>query len=336
MNSRPDFAAIEAFARVAETGTFRAAALALSAPVSTVSVQVRRLEQRLGARLLERTTRRVRLTEEGREYLEKVRAGLDAIAEAERALSSLRGEPRGRLRVAAPVELGQAVLGRVLGRYAKEQPGVAVEVELTSERVEPVRDGFDVVIQVEPSDTASLVARKLGAPSRRRLVASADYLARHGAPAHPRELPRHTCLVMGTRREAATWRFTRGGATLSIVHRHVTANSWGLLRDLAVAGCGIGCLPDYLAAPAISEGKVEEVLAAYVMPAEQMYAVYPRGRHVPARVSSFVAALRGFLEVWPGCLPKPPPRAGHTGRRDRGSAPPGAAHPDGAAGVEGT
>ncbi|UQA59851.1 LysR family transcriptional regulator [Polyangium aurulentum] len=308
MNSRPDFAAIEAFARVAETGSFRAAALALSAPVSTVSVQVRRLERRLGARLLERTTRRVRLTEEGREYLEKVHAGLDAIAEAERTVSSRGSEARGRLHVAAPVEFGQAVLGRVLGRYAKEHPGVAVDVELVSERVDPVRDGFDVVIEAEPCDSASLVARKLGAPSRRRLVASAEYLARHGVPAHPRELARHTCLVMGTRREAVTWRFTRGGTKLSIVHRHATANSWALLRDLTVAGCGICCLPDYLAAPAISDGKVEEVLAAYAMPAEQMYAVYPRSQHVPARLSTFVAVLRDFLEVWPGCLPKPPPR----------------------------
>ncbi|WP_437320760.1 LysR family transcriptional regulator [Sorangium sp. So ce385] len=308
MNNRPDFAAIEAFARVAEAGTFRAAALALSAPVSTVSVQVSRLERRLGARLFERTTRRVRLTEEGRAYLEQVRAGLDAIAEAERAVSSRSNEAQGRLRVAAPVEFGQAVLGRVLGRFAKEHPGVAVEVELTSERVEPVRDGFDLVIEADPCDSASLVARKLGAPSRRRLVASADYLALRGAPAHPRELARHACLVMGTRREAATWRFTRGSAKLSIVHRQATANSWALVRDLAVAGCGIGCLPDYLAAPAISEGKVEEVLAAYAMPAEQMYAVYARGRHVPARLSSFVAALRSFLEVWPGCLPRPAPR----------------------------
>lgn len=181
-----------------------------------------------------------------------------------------------------------------------------------------MRDGFDVVLEVEPCDSASLVARKLGAPSRRRLVASADYLARHGAPAHPRELARHTCLVMGTRREATTWRFTRGGTKLSIVHRHATANGWALLRDLAVAGGGICCLPDYLAAPAISEGKVEEVLAAYAMPAEQRYAVYPRGRHVPARLSSFVAALRDFLEVWPGCLPTPSPRAP---RRDPGPPP---------------
>jgi DNA-binding transcriptional LysR family regulator len=309
MNSRPDFAAIEAFARVAEAGSFRAAALALSAPVSTVSVQVSRLERRLGARLFERTTRRVRLTDEGREYLEKVRAGLEAISEAERVLASRSGQARGRLRVAAPVEFGQSVLAKVLGRYAQEHPDIAVEVELTAERVEPVRDGFDVVIQADPCDSASLVARKLGAPSRRRLVASADYLERHGAPAHPRDLAEHTCLVMGTRREATTWRFTRGAAELALVHRHATANSWALVRDLAVAGCGIGCLPDYLAAPAISEGKVVEVLAGYAMPTEQMYAVYPRGRHVPARVNGFVAALRAFLEVWPGCLPKPPRRA---------------------------
>jgi DNA-binding transcriptional LysR family regulator len=309
MNNRPDFAAIEAFARVAETGSFRAAALALAAPVSTVSVQVSRLEGRLGTRLLDRTTRRVRLTDEGRLYFEQVRSALDAVTEAERSVGARSGEARGRLRIAAPSGFGEGVLGRVLGRYAQEHPRVEVEIELGVGRVDPVRDGFDVVIQVDPAESSSLVARKLGAPTKYRLVASADYLARRVAPAHPRDLARHTCLVMGTRREATTWRFVRGAARLAIVHRHVTANSWALVRDLAVAGCGIARLPDYLAAPAISEGRVEPVLDNYCPSAEQLYAVYARSRHVPARLSCFVAALKQFLEVWPGCLPPPPPRA---------------------------
>jgi DNA-binding transcriptional LysR family regulator len=303
MNKRPDFAAIEAFTRVAEAGSFRAAALALAAPVSTVSVQVSRLEARLGVRLLERTTRRVSLTAEGRAYFEQVRAAFEVMAEAEHAFAGSSEQARGRLRIAAPVEFGQAVLGRVLAGYAQASPDVAIEVELGNVRVDPVRDGFDVVIQVDPAESSSLVARKLGAPSRHRLVASAAYLARHGAPEHPRELARHTCLVMGARGEATTWRFSRASP---VVHRHATANSLALLRDLAVAGCGIARLPDFLAAPAISRGEVEAVLDAHAPAAEQMYAVYPRGRHLPARVSGFVAALRSFLEVWPGCLPAPP------------------------------
>ncbi|HEY0133645.1 MAG TPA: LysR family transcriptional regulator [Nannocystis sp.] len=315
MNSRPDFAAIEAFARVAETGSFRAAALALAAPVSTVSVQVSRLEARLGVRLLERTTRRVSLTSEGRAYFEQVRAALDVMATAEHSVTGRSGEARGRLRIAAPVELGQAVLGRVLADYMQAHPDVALELELGNVHVDPIRDGFDVVLQTDPADSSSVVARKLGAPSRYRLVASAAYLARHGAPEHPRELARHTCLVMGTRGEATTWRFARAPA---IVHRHATANSWALLRDLAAAGHGIARLPNFLAAPAIARGEVEAVLDPFAPTAEQMYAVYSRGRHVPARVSAFVAALQSFLKVWPGCLSSP--RRPVEGRGARGAA----------------
>ncbi|MCY1060095.1 LysR family transcriptional regulator [Nannocystis sp. SCPEA4] len=309
MNSRPDFAAIEAFVRVAETGSFRAAALALAAPVSTVSVQVSRLEERLGTRLFERTTRRVRLTDEGERYFEQVRAGLDVVTEAERAVAERRGEARGRLRVAAPSGFGEGVLGRMLGPFTQEHPHVDVEIELAAGQLDPLRDGFDVVIQAEPAASASLVARKLGAPTKYRLVASREYLARRGTPAHPRDLAKHVCLVMGTRREATTWRFVRGASRPAIVHRHATANSWPLIRDLAAAGCGIARLPEYLAAPAISEGRVVPVLDDYCPAVEQMYAVYARGRHVPARLSSFVAALQRFLAVWPGCLPPPPPRA---------------------------
>ncbi|MFY0540672.1 LysR family transcriptional regulator [Nannocystis pusilla] len=306
MNSRPDFAAIEAFVRVAETGSFRAAALALAAPVSTVSVQVSRLEERLGTRLFERTTRRVRLTDEGQRYFEQVRTGLDVVTEAERTIAEARGEARGRLRIAAPSGFGEGVLGRVLGRFTQEHPHVDVEIELAAGQLDPLRDGFDVVIQSEPPASASLVARKLGAPAKYRMVASAEYLARRGTPAHPRELAKHVCLVMGTRREATTWRFSKGSARAAIVHRHATANSWPLIRDLAVSGCGIARLPEYMAAPAISEGRVVSVLEDYCPAVEQMYAVYARSRHVPARLSSFVGALQRFLSVWPGCLPKPP------------------------------
>ncbi|WAS96692.1 LysR family transcriptional regulator [Nannocystis punicea] len=308
MNSRPDFAAIEAFVRVAEAGSFRAAALALGAPVSTVSVQVSRLEERLGTRLFERTTRRVRLTDEGERYFEQVRAGLDVVTEAGRAIAERRGEAHGRLRIAATSGFGE-VLGRVLGPFTREHPHVDVEIELAAGQLDPLRDGFDVVIQAEPAASASLVARKLGAPTKYRLVASREYLARRGTPAHPRELAKHVCLVMGTRREATTWRFVRGSARPAVVHRHATANSWPLIRDLAVAGCGIARLPDYLAAPAVSEGRLVSVLDDYCPAVEQMYAVYARSRHVPARLSSFVAALQRFLAVWPGCLPPPPGRA---------------------------
>ncbi len=300
--NRPDFAAIDAFAKVAEAGSFRAAAALLASPVSTVSVQVRRLEARLGLKLVERTTRHVSLTDEGRLYFEGVRAALDAMAEAERAVAGRAGGPKGRLRVAAPFEFGQAVLGDALARYAKGHPGVELEIELTGEPRDPMRDGFDVVLTVDPPDSSSLVAKKLGSPTTFQLAASPGYLARHGAPTHPRDLSKHACLVMGSRHAPAAWRFARAGRSSVVVHRHATANSWALLRDLAVAGRGIVRLPNYLGAPAIARGELAPVLDAFTPPPEQMFAVYAKGAHVPERLSAFVSVLRAYLEVWPGCL----------------------------------
>ncbi|APR88549.1 Transcriptional regulator, LysR family protein [Minicystis rosea] len=312
MKNRPDFAAVEAFAKVAETGSFRAAALALAAPASTVSVQVSRLEERLGTKLFERTTRRVSLTEEGRLYFEQVRTAIEAMVEADRSVAGRTGEARGRVRVAAPVELGQAVLGAVIGRYTREHPEVEVAVELTSARVDPLRDGFDVALQLDPPASSSLVARKVGAPMKYWLLASPRYLAERGAPAHPRELAKHACLVMGTRQASTTWSFTRGSSRQSIVHRSATANSWLLLRDLAVAGRGIARLPDYLGTPAIADGTLRPVLDGFCPTPEQMFAVYPRSRYLPLRTSAFVLALKRHLDVWPGCL------AQNAGRRAEG------------------
>ncbi|MDF2695128.1 MAG: Transcriptional regulator, LysR family protein, partial [Labilithrix sp.] len=251
---RPDFSAVSAFAKVAETGNFRAAASALSSPVSTVSVQVRRLEERLGTKLVERTTRRVSLTEEGKIYFEQVRAALDAMAEAERSVSGRALAPRGRLRIGAPLELGQAVFGKVLGPFVEEHPEVELEIELRNDRVDPVRDGFDVVLQTDPPDSSSLVAKKVGTPTTYSLSASPAYLQKRGAPRHPRDLAHHACLVMGTRQSPTTWRFVRGSTRQSIVHRHVSANTWSIVRDLAVAGAGIARLPSYVGAPAIADG----------------------------------------------------------------------------------
>jgi DNA-binding transcriptional LysR family regulator len=313
--NRPDFAAIDAFAKVAEAGSFRAAAALLGSPVSTVSVQVRRLEERLGLKLIERTTRRLSLTDEGRIYFEQVRVALDAMNEAERALAGHAAAGKGRLRVSAPVEFGQAVLGSALARYAESHPDVELEIELTGDARDPVRDGFDVVLAAHPPDTSSLVAKKLGTPTTYQLLASAPYLARRGTPGHPRALSKHACLVMGSRHAPATWHFVRGLHRSAIVHRHVTANSWALLRDLAVAGRGIARLPNYLGAPAIAKGELVPVLEAFTPSPEQMFAVYASGAHVPARLTAFVAVLRGYLEVWPGCLSREAPRQSRRGGR---------------------
>lgn len=265
-----------------------------------MSVQVTRLEERLGTKLFVRTTRKVTLTDEGQRYFEQVLTAIEAMVDADRSIKGLAGEARGRLRIAAPFEFSQAVLGRVLARYREEFPEVQVEAELGEERRDPISDGFDVVLRTDPPERDSLVAKKLGKPTRYQILASPTYLTRHGTPKHPRELTAHTCLTMGTRSSPPTWRFAKGAA--AIVHRHATANSWLFIRDLAIAGFGIGRLPDFLGVPATVEGRLVPVLDAYCPPAEQLFAVYPRSTFVPLRTSAFVSTLQRFLEAWPGCL----------------------------------
>lgn len=300
--NKPDFAAAIAFAKVAEVGSFRVAAAALASPASTVSVQVRRLEERLGTTLLERTTRHVSLTADGRNYFEQIKSALDVMAEAERAVSGRASKAGGKIRLGVPVDFGHSAVGKVLGAFMLEHPNVQVETELTNERLDPVRDGFDVVIQTDPPDSASLIAKKLGTPRRHRTVASPAYLERAGTPRHPRDLFEHTCLVMGTRQSPATWRFTRAGSHDTIVHRQATANTWPFVRDLALAGCGVARLPDYLAMPEVANGTLLTLLESFAPPPEQMYAVYAKSRHVPMSVQALVTALKEFFDVWPGCL----------------------------------
>jgi DNA-binding transcriptional LysR family regulator len=312
----PDFVAVAAFVRVAEAGSFRAAAASLAAPPSTISVQVSRLEERLGVKLFDRSTRRVALTDEGRRYFDGVRAAVEAVAEADRTLTAPAARLRGTLRVAAPVELGRALLGTVLAKYAREAPEVECQVELADADVDPVRDGFDIVLRVDPSDTTTLVARKLGVPTRSRLFASPAYLAARGVPRHPRELAQHACLVVGTRGAATTWRFGGKASGFVLVHRRPVANDWRVVCDLTVQGCGIARLPDYLGLPEQAKGRLTPVLEAFAPPPEQLHAVYARARHVPPRVQRVVEVL--------GAHPSPPLLSLSSRARHHAVAPPGA------------
>jgi DNA-binding transcriptional LysR family regulator len=174
-----------------------------------------------------------------------------------------------------------------------------VAVELTEERLDPRRDPFDVVIQFDPEASTSLVAKKLGTPMRHRLLAAPAYLKERGTPAQPGDLARHMCIGMGTKRGPIRWEM---GHRRTMVYPQSTANSWAICRDLALAGCGIAKIPDYLGAEPLAEGSLVEVLADYSLPREQMHAVYARNRHAPARLRAFVDMLRSHLSEWPSCL----------------------------------
>jgi DNA-binding transcriptional LysR family regulator len=286
-----DLNAITIFLSIAEARTFRGAAKALGLPTSTVSAKLARLENELGVRLFERTTRVVRLTDAGRRYQELATPPVEALMEAKRALSDLRAAPSGLLRVTAPMELGQFILGPVLTSYLKQYPDVRVHVDLTSRRVNLIEEGFDVALRAGELRDSSLVSRALGAPHSFAICASRSYLARHGTPKHPRELARHPCLLMHDHQVPADWDFSDGPRRITVkVRGTVSVNSFTLLRDLAIAGLGIARLPHFEAASALAAGNLRAILRDYSL-AQAFHALYPSSRHLSPRVRAFLDVL---------------------------------------------
>jgi DNA-binding transcriptional LysR family regulator len=290
-----DLNAVVGFAKVVELESFRAAAAALGVPKSTLSRKIAELEDTLGVRLLERTTRRLRLTDAGQAYHQRVAPALDALREAERAVEAQNAKPSGALKLTMTVEGGQAVLAPILAEYLTLHPGVRVQVELTDRRVDLVEEGFDIAIRTGALPDSTLIAKRLSLVGSFRVYASPSYLARRGTPRHPRELGEHDCLVMSAQRTPLTWSFQHRGKPLPIkVRAHAEANSFAILQALAVAGHGIARLPDYLVSPrprSDDARELRELLSAFAPPPMPWHVVYPSSRHLSPKVRAFVELL---------------------------------------------
>lgn len=294
-----DLNAVSCFAKVVELTSFRAAAAALGMPKSTVSRRVAELEDSLGARLLERTTRRLRLTDAGRAYHQRITPALDALREAERAVEAQSAKPSGPLKLTMTVEGGQTLLGPVLAEYLRLCPEVELQVELMDRRVDLVEEGFDVAVRAGALPDSSLIARRLGYPGSLRLYASRSYLETRGAPRHPRDLAQHTCMVMTGQSAPLSWSFQQRGKPLSVkVRAHVGANSFTVLGELVAAGHGIARMPDYMAAELIETRGVCSVLDAFAPPPMPWHAVYPSSRNLSPKVRVLVEVLeRHFSQL---------------------------------------
>ncbi|MBX2797917.1 MAG: LysR family transcriptional regulator [Myxococcales bacterium] len=289
-----DLNAVSLFVQVAQLGSFRGASAALGVPVSTVSAKVARLEAHLGLRLLERTTRTVRLTEAGRGYLHEVAPALEALEAARRTLQDRTIVPSGLLRLTATMELGLCtdLLPDVLAAYRDRCPQVEVQVELTDRRVDLIEDGFDLAIRMGRLEDSSLVARRLGSTGPLRVYASPAYLSEHSPPEDPDSLADHACLVRTHRRAPAAWRFGEAGRTWTVdVPPTICVNSYLLLRDLAERGLGLARLPSFLADTAVQRGTLIEVLQDFTLPPAHWHVLFPSAKLLPLRVRAFVDLL---------------------------------------------
>lgn len=280
--------AMQAFVAVAELRGFASAARKLRLSPSAVTRLIAALEDRLGARLLQRTTRTVALTDAGARYLARARRILADLEEAELAAEGERTRPTGRLVVTAPVGFGRLHVSPIMSSYLKRYPEVSGELRLEDRIVNLVEDGVDLAVRIGHLPDSSLVARQVGV-MRRIVVASPSYLKSHGEPKAPEALTSHQAILFGATAAAADWRFLKDGSELRVgVTPRLATNSADAAIQYAVTGGGLTRVLAYQAAEAIRRGRLKIVLAKFEQPILPIHIVYPTSRLLSAKVRAFI------------------------------------------------
>lgn len=285
------FLGIEAFVRVVETGSVTAAAERLQTAKSSVSETVRALEDRLGVRLLDRSTRRVQPTEAGRAFYARCRLLLREEEAARLEAQTMQRAPAGRLRVAAPECFAARHLIPGLATFLAAHPAIEIDLVEAAGPVRLVEDGFDLAIRVTEVPAPGLVVRRL-ATSRVVIVASSGYLAQHGAPAAPGDVARHRCIGFAPLPWRDTWRL--GNETVAIRPVLLTDHA-ETLRAAAIAGVGLAAIPDWAVADALASGALQRVLPACETPESGIFAVYPTNRLMVPKVRAFADHVAAML-----------------------------------------
>ncbi|CAB3771064.1 LysR family transcriptional regulator [Burkholderia puraquae] len=287
MAKLPDFEGLAMFAKVAEEGSFAAAARAMGVSVATVSRGVARLEDRLGARLFNRTSRQLSLTEFGRTICEAAGEIYRRAEEVECAAREMSLQPRGLVRLAVPMSFGLRWVAPLLPGFFRAYPEVSIDLHLSDASVDLVADGFDAALRIAALPDSSLVARRLCSVTQ-FVVASPAYLKREGRPAHPRELADRSCLSYAYRARGDVWRFTNGAGEEEPVMPtgplRVT-NADALLPTL-LDGLAIAELPEFIAGEYLADGRLEALLTDWSLTKGGLYFVTPSARARPAKVAA--------------------------------------------------
>ncbi|HEX7968663.1 MAG TPA: LysR family transcriptional regulator [Stellaceae bacterium] len=279
------------FVRLVDAGSFTAAAERAGLSKSLLSRRIAALEDRLAARLLNRTTRRLSVTETGAGFYERSKRILTEVEEAETLAGCDDAEPRGTLRVAAPMSFGMRHLSPAFADFLRSHAELSVELDLNDRFVDLASEGHDLAVRVGRLPDSNLVARKL-APSRMAVVASPAYVAAHGKPATPGDLVGRPLLSYSNRSMADEWRFTGLGDRLAgRLTQRMSANNGEVLLDAAVAGLGIAALPTFIASPALARGDLLRLLERHPIEESGIYALYLPNRHLSAKVRRFVDFL---------------------------------------------
>lgn len=296
------FTSIRTFCAVAKQGSFSAASREIGVSTAMVSKQIKRLEDELSVRLLNRSTRHCSLTEAGAEYYDRCQRVLTYIEDADASVKNLSHEIRGKLKISAPATFGTRYLVPAIIAYKKMYPKIAFDLRLAPQMPDLLEGGFDIAIQAGGTrlDDSDLVARKLGS-FRLAICASREYLDLHGTPRHPNELSRHNCMIFYNDMATDTWSFRDDENELSVnVEGDLHSNQGAALRFAAIEGMGIARLPNYLVHKDFADGRLVEILSDYRSPPRAVHVMYPQRRLMPAKVRSFIDFLAERFETGHG------------------------------------
>jgi len=281
-----EFGALPVFVAVVECGGFSAAARKLGVSKSAISKRITLLEERLGVRLLYRTTRKLSLTEAGELYYANAVKALAYASEAEDAVTQRQSIPQGRLRINVPMSFGRLHIAPLIPQFLLRYPGINIEMVMDDRVVGLVESGFDIAIRGGDLPDSSLIARKL-APLRLVICASPEYIEQHGLPQTPADLAAHNCLLFSY--SAREWEFTgRAGTERIRVSGNYQANNSEALRQSLLEGVGITRIPTFVVGPDIQAGRLKVLLDQYQMPVKALYALFPKRQHLPEKVRVFI------------------------------------------------
>lgn len=283
-----DLAGILIFSKVVEAKTFTAAAESLGMSTAQVSKEISRLEKSLGAHLLNRTTRKMSLTEVGSIFYEHSKRISDEIEAAKASVASHHIEATGTLRVNAPVAFGVNHIAPAIGVLMKQHPKLQIELMLNDRAIDLAEDGFDLAIRITRLPHATLAARPL-APIRLVICGALAYFEKHGVPSHPGDLTSHNCLTYPQITTNNCWEYIKDGRSIQVpVAGNFVANSSEALRIAAIDGIGVAILPTFIVGNDLKTNRLQQILPEYETPAATAYAVYLPNRHLPPKTRAFI------------------------------------------------
>jgi len=292
-----DFNETAVFVKVVQAGSFSAAARQLGLPTSTISTRVARLEARLGTTLLQRTTRRLSLTEAGTVYYQHAALGLGYMLEAEAAIDEARQQPQGKLKITAPADLGDHLLASLLADVQREYPALELELLLTDRYIDLVADGVDVAIRTGELRDSSLIAKSLGT-IHWALFANLDYLKQAAALEAPQDLHLHRC-VQFTPLGRDAWNLSSHQNALTIpMQGRTMANNIGVVKSMAENEQGVALLPTFICKQSISSGRLVRVLPEWQGKADPLHLVYPKQRFMPPKLRVFIDLAQEKLKSY--------------------------------------